>query len=222
MEELLSTTIQQMPSKPKILTKYVDDIFAIVKTREVDTTIKILNEYNPKIQFTMEKENDNKLPYLDSIVHRIGNVLKLDWYKKPPASGRLINFYSKHPRKTIINIATNFIRRVLNVSDEDFYEKNIKRIGDILHKNEFPTRTIQQLVKYVKEDKLTRLEDPKKYISDSYIPGFTESLENSNIFDKEKFQLAEKTHRTVNELYIRTKSKLKTEEKSDVVYKIKG
>ncbi|XP_075163280.1 uncharacterized protein LOC142235916 [Haematobia irritans] len=76
-------------------------------------------------------------------------------------------------------------------------------------------------IKYVKEDKVTRLEDPKKYISVTYIPGFTERLKNSNIFDKEKFQLAEKTHRTVNELYSRTKSKLKTEEKSDVVYKIK-
>ncbi|XP_075151018.1 uncharacterized protein LOC142225127 [Haematobia irritans] len=65
MEELLDEVFKNI-TKPPILTKYVDDIFAIIKASEVDETLKALNSFNRQIQFTKELEQDNKLPYLDS------------------------------------------------------------------------------------------------------------------------------------------------------------
>ncbi|XP_075163276.1 uncharacterized protein LOC142235913 [Haematobia irritans] len=74
-------------------------------------TLSALNAFDRQIQFTMETEEDNKLPYLDTIILRHRNGIKINWYQKPTATGRLINFNSKHPRRVIMNTATNFIRR---------------------------------------------------------------------------------------------------------------
>ncbi|XP_075167567.1 uncharacterized protein LOC142239665 [Haematobia irritans] len=78
MEELFDDVFKNI-TKPPILTKYVDDIFAIIKASEVDETLKALNSYNRQIQFTKELEQDNR--------HRQGNQLRLNWYQKPTASG---------------------------------------------------------------------------------------------------------------------------------------
>ncbi|XP_075167800.1 uncharacterized protein LOC142239953 [Haematobia irritans] len=149
MEELLDDVFKNIP-KPPILTKYVDDIFAIIKASVVDETLKALNSYNRQIQFTKELEQDNKLPYLDVVIHGQGNQLRLNWYQKPTASGRLLNFYSKHNKRIIINTATNFIRRIFNISDPEFHSENEDKIERILQDNNFPQRTIFQLLSKVK------------------------------------------------------------------------
>lgn len=226
MEELLDITIDKMESKPKIMTKYVDDLFAIVKKNDVDSTLLILNSFNKQIQFTMEKEMDNKLPYLDSVIIRQGITLKMDWYQKETASGRLINFNSKHPRRTIINTANNFINRVLQISDKDYHNKNKHKIRNILRMNDFPDKMINNLLKIAanKEGRkeYDKEEKPKKiYKSMTYIPGLSERLKHSDIYDKQQFELAYKAHSTVNQLFSQTKSEVKKEDKSNLVYKIK-
>lgn len=224
MEELLDASLDKMTYKPRILTKYVDDLFAIIKKDEIHNMLQILNSFNRQIQFTMELENDKKLPYLDTIIHRQGYMLKLDWYQKPTASGRLINFNSKHPRRVIINTANNFINRILNISDEEFHQDNIIKITDTLRHNDFPTKTINDLLNkvYYKtvNSKTNIQEDSKIYKTMTYIAGFSERLHHSNLYNKDKYQLALKTHSTVNSLFSKTKSKLKNEDKSDVVYQI--
>lgn len=219
MEKLLDVSIEKMNTKPRILTKYVDDIFAIVKKDAITDTLNTLNSFHSQIQFTMEKENNNRLPYLDVTIIRQGNLLKLDWYQKPTASGRLINFYSKHPKRVIINTATNFIRRVLNISDKEYHKTNINKIKDILTMNDFPYKTINDLIKKTK-NYIPKDEPPKIYKGITYIPGLSERIKGSNIYDTDKFNLAPKTNNTLNKLFHNTKSKLKKEEKSNVIYKI--
>ncbi|XP_075158011.1 uncharacterized protein LOC142231281 [Haematobia irritans] len=216
MEELLDEVFKNI-TKPPILTKYVDDIFAIIKASEVDETLKALNSFNRQIQFTKELEQDNKLPYLDVIIHRQGNQLRLNWYQKPTASGRLLNFYSKHSKRIIINTATNFIRRVFNISDPEFHSENENKIKRILQDNNFPQRTIYQLLSKVKANlhnnrELTKKKDSKIYKPVTYIPNFSERLSKSDIYNKEKYQLALKTTNTVNGLFSKTKTKIKNED----------
>ncbi|XP_075163288.1 uncharacterized protein LOC142235921 [Haematobia irritans] len=153
MEELLDDAMNKLSKKPKFLTKYVDDIFCIIDKDEIDNTLTTLNAFNRQLQFTMECENEGKLPYLDTVVQRHNNQLRLNWYQKNTASGRLINFHSNHPRRIKINTATNFINRVLNISDVKFHKANEKKIRQILQQNVFPNKTISDLLKYVKNKK---------------------------------------------------------------------
>ena len=55
--------------KPSMWLRYVDDTFIFWPHQEdVQTLLDHVNSIRPSIQFTMEKEQDNKLPFLDVLV----------------------------------------------------------------------------------------------------------------------------------------------------------
>lgn len=221
MEELLDKSIQKLTNKPRCVTKYVDDLFAIVQQSAINEIMDVFNSYHCDIKFTIELEKDNRLPYLDTVIVKYNNIIKLDWYQKPMASGRLINFFSNHPKQIIINTASNFIRRVLNISDNVFHKDNKRRISAILHKNNFPSPVILNLIN--NQSKHTVPEKNTKELifkSMPYIPSFSERFKNSNILDKEKYCLALKTNNTLKSLFTNTKSKVNMEDKSNIIYQI--
>lgn len=55
------------------------------------------------MKFTIEKQQNNKLQYLDLTINRVCANLKRKWYsyKKPMAFARLINHNSNHARTII-------------------------------------------------------------------------------------------------------------------------
>ena len=146
LEDLLDNFLEKLTTKPKILTKYVDDIFAIVKMENLEETLTCLNSFHKKLQFTVEKETDNKLSYLDTVVIREESKIKMDWYQKPTSSGRIINFHSKHPKQIIFNTARNLIKRVLSISDLEYHKNNKNKIRNILKNNAFPLKIINTLI----------------------------------------------------------------------------
>lgn len=221
MEELLDTCLEHLDTKPRLLTKYVDDIFAIVKTNVIDQTLEKLNSFHRNIKFTMEEENNGRLTYLDTVLIRRGNFIKMDWHQKPTASGRLINFTSKHPRSMIINTAKNFMRRVMTISDKTFHTDSIKKVINILQKNSFPIKIIKRLItEYKTKTKGKETREPKQFKSVTYIPGFSERFAASNMYDKEKIKIAHKMNNTLRQYYSNTKEKLEKLEKANVIYKI--
>ncbi|XP_055842777.1 uncharacterized protein LOC129909729 [Episyrphus balteatus] len=197
MEALLDNVFDKIPNKPKIVTKYVDDIFIILKSSHVDSTLTALNSFHPKIQFTVEFENNGKLPYLDVLVIRRNNRLIFDWYKKPTSSGRLINYNSKQPKQVIINTAKNFVNRVLSISDIVFREKNIKIITDTLLSNSFPLNIIRTLLNQyfnplVQTNLVTNVTQ-FSYRSVQYIPHLSNRILNAPIRNKENVRIAFKS-----------------------------
>ena len=58
---------------------------------------------------------------------------------------------SSQPSNQKINIAWNFINRVLNISNDEYKLENIKKIKSTLHKNNYPknmTNTLLQKWQY--------------------------------------------------------------------------
>ncbi|KFD70130.1 hypothetical protein M514_17732 [Trichuris suis] len=68
LEEKAFTSISTSDA-PIFFKRYVDDIFAITTVGKEETFLEHLNSLYPtKIKLTMEKEVDNKLPFLDVLV----------------------------------------------------------------------------------------------------------------------------------------------------------
>ena len=76
MEDFEKKAIEQATHKPVCWFRYVDDTFVIWPHGQEKLTefLNHLNGLNNKIQFTMEKEDDGHLPFLD-----------IDIYRKPTA-----------------------------------------------------------------------------------------------------------------------------------------
>nr|VZI52565.1 unnamed protein product [Spirometra erinaceieuropaei] len=66
-------TVVFSTNKPKFWTRYVDDTFVIIKRQMVKEFHDVLNSVFPDIQFTIETEANNQLPFLEVLVHRKPN-----------------------------------------------------------------------------------------------------------------------------------------------------
>ena len=79
MEKLLDSCIEKLAIKPKMITKYVDDLFCIVSESSIDNILTTFNNFHPNIRFTIEEECGSRLPYLDTLVIRNGENLLVGW-----------------------------------------------------------------------------------------------------------------------------------------------
>ena len=97
------------------------------------------NQYHPRINFTMELEKDNKLNFLDIMVHRDvdGNIFT-NWYRKPTYSGRVLNYLSDHPYQHKIGIIKSLTDKAVKLSHKKFHAQNLKYVNEILLLNNYP------------------------------------------------------------------------------------
>ena len=74
MEKFEHHILDTAPLKPKVWFRYMDDTFVIWShcKEELNIFLKHINSVNRNIQFTMEMEQDGKLPLLDVLVIREG------------------------------------------------------------------------------------------------------------------------------------------------------
>lgn len=230
LDTLLTETINDLKKSDvhfKIITKYVDDLFAIIKKNDEETILKIFNSYHTKIKFTIEKEEGNAISYLDMKILRENNILITDWYAKSIASARLINFYSTQPMKQKINTANNLINRVMKLSHDRFKKKNLDNIKEILRKNCFPNKIIYNLLKKTKgpipkrDYKKDGPSGSPKYYGMPFIPKLTDNNKLKEIIKEKNIIIAHKPNKTIKHLFTKTKTKVEKRDQSNVVYEIK-
>lgn len=137
-------------STPKLLNKYVDDILIIDKEENIKKYFETLNLSHNTLKFTMEMENDQKIPFLDLLLIRNNDKIFYDWYKKPISSGRILNWFSNHPLKMKINIGISFANRVLTLSHPKFHQENYKKIITTLKTNNYSYNIIKRIIHKVK------------------------------------------------------------------------
>ena len=84
--------------KPTMWLRYVDDTFILWPHQEdVQILFDHVNSFRPSIQFTMEKEQDNKLPFLDVLVTFTEQGFRSSVYRNPTFTEQYLNFNSHHP-----------------------------------------------------------------------------------------------------------------------------
>lgn len=187
LDALMEEIMERISGYVKLLKKYVDDFIAVIKIEHIDEVLSVLNGYNSSIQFTVEKEVNRTLPFLDMVLHREvdGHVLT-EWYEKACSSGRLLSFHSKHPMKQRINTAKGLMNRVISLTDTEYLPAAVEKIVNILGKNHYPKHIVDGLFgewekRY--ENKMEKEKEVKKYVGMIYVAGYTEIL--SKIFQKD-------------------------------------
>lgn len=109
------TNLSKHHTFPRIWYRYVDDVFAICNQRKVDYILSLLNSQHKSIQFTCEREQNNKLPFLDIMVEKIGVNLEFDIYRKPTSCNRFIVNESYHHFKHKMAAFHSMIHRLLHI-----------------------------------------------------------------------------------------------------------
>ena len=73
---------------------------------------------DPQIQFTMEKERQGTIPFLDTEIIRSENQLKLKVYRKPTNREDHVHFFSGHSERVKRGIVLGFFLRALRICSE--------------------------------------------------------------------------------------------------------
>ena len=98
MEYFEEMALGSTSRKPSIWLRYVDDTFILwLHQEDVQVLLHHENSIRPSISFTMEKEQDNKLPFLNVLVTRTEQGFRSSVYRKPTFTGQYLNFNSHHP-----------------------------------------------------------------------------------------------------------------------------
>lgn len=160
MDILLDDVISRLPFTLPFLKKYVDDLITTIPMDMVDQTLTVFNSYCPSLQFTIEREMDGKLPFLDMVIERDPSVgsISTSWYQKPTSSGRMLNFLSAHNLNQKVATATEFVNRVFSLSSS-VTNDNIAIIKKQLRNNNYPAQLINVLIR----KRLQRTNSPPLY-----------------------------------------------------------
>ena len=98
MEYFREMALGSTSLKPSMWLKYVDDTFILWPHQEdIQTLLDHVYSIRPSIQFTIEKEQDKKLPFLDVLVTRTEQGFRSSVYCKPTFTRQYLNFNSHHP-----------------------------------------------------------------------------------------------------------------------------
>lgn len=204
--------------------RYVDDGFLVANSRHFSRILKEFNSIHPRLQFTIEHEQDQRLSFLDTKVHRCDNgSLLVDWFHKETWSGRYLNFDSFLPVSYKTNTVSLMTRKVLETSDEVFHAKNFELVTNTLLENGYPLKFIQRVMK----DTVTKLncfgpENQKttwRYISLPYEPVMFNRIKH--LLEPHGIRPVARPSNTLGRsLFSNLKDKIPKENLSNVVYGI--
>lgn len=143
IEEVMRTISTPLP----IVKKYVDDLFLTMPENEIGNVLAAFNSYHPRIQFTVEREIGGRIPFLDMVVIRKDDQsFVTDWYIKPIASGRFLNYHSVHPLNLKLNVACNLITRINKLATCQTQQQRTKTALTQLKLNDYPTKLVNRLI----------------------------------------------------------------------------
>ena len=128
--------------------RYVDDIFCIFKTEQVDKFLDFLNNKHKNIKFTIEKEQDQKLPFLDVLITKTSNNRITTNYKKSTDTGLLTNYLSFIPTRYKLGLVKTFVDRLYKINNTwSGFHNDMEKTKSILQKNLFPPDLIDKVVR---------------------------------------------------------------------------
>ena len=126
---------------PNVWFRYVDDTFTLFRNKE--TAIKFLHYLNSRhddIQFTIEFENNQQIPFLDVLVKRLqNNSFSTSIYRTKTFTGLYTKWDSFTPRKYKINLIRTLTYCCLRIcSSSSLLQSALNDLKDLCHATAIP------------------------------------------------------------------------------------
>ena len=170
-----------IPSKPKLWVRYVDDMFVIWPhgPDRLQSFHQRLNKQHPKIQFTVEEEKDDQLPFLDVLVTKEGGRLLTSVYRKPTHTERYIPYHSHHHPRTTTGVLRCMRDRARNICHPTKMQQEMDHLNQVFQANGFPENLVKKTLTTPEEKspEPEKLDDAPKILCTPYIRGLSENIE---------------------------------------------
>ncbi|KAJ8911562.1 hypothetical protein NQ315_007943 [Exocentrus adspersus] len=226
MEYFEETYVKNYTNKPKIWWRYVDDVFSVWPHGQDSLTqfLNFLNNIEPTIKFTLELEENNKLPFLDVMVSK--NVQEIsnfqtNVYRKKTNTNRYLNFDSNHHLSVKKGIIKSLYDRAKLVSSNlNIFDQEKDHIKNILKENAYPEGFVEKTLLQIENppNNNQNRQNPTSNMTIPYIPRISERLKRlGNEFN---IRTTFKTNNTLRSILTHTKPKNKDQNEKNCIYKI--
>ncbi len=157
--------------KPMFYRRFLDDCFSIFEgdANTINNFLNHLNSINPRVQFTVEYEKNNQLPFLDILLTRKSGSISFSVYQKPTHSNRYAHPSSFVPRTVMASVTRALrLRAYLYCDEKPTLDRELNRICSTLKDNGYPSETIRN---HLLEPRLTT-KNRSTECSNVFIPFF--------------------------------------------------
>ena len=125
----------------------MDDIIRQIKAVEVQAKLREINQLHPKLKFTIEMEENGKIPFLDIEISHVGNRLSSTWYVKPTDTGLIMNYHALAPKRYKKSVVQSFVHRIHRCcSTWENVTSSIQRAKEVLEKNQYPAQFYEPII----------------------------------------------------------------------------
>ena len=144
----LSTHEPTIKTDAKICDRCMDDILRSIKKHLTESKLTEINDLHPNLKFTVEVEQEGKLPFLDMCIIYINNSIESAWYTKSTDTGLTMNFHALAPRKYKRSVVQGFIHRIYwACSDWKHFHDGICQAKQTLERNQYPPEFYEPIIK---------------------------------------------------------------------------
>ena len=135
------------PNKPKFYVRYVDEILAAVHNEQ--DSLNFLNNRHANIKFTIEKQINHSISFLDVFISGINNQnLIFQTYHKSTYTGVILNFKSFTSFSCKVSLTKCLIDRSFKICNNcKSFHNDIENIKSNLFKNAYPSFLIDNVNK---------------------------------------------------------------------------
>ena len=129
--------------------RYGDDIFCMFgNEKDADNVFEFLNFRHKYIKFTIEKESNKVLSFIDILIKNEGNRFSTSVYRKKASIGLFTQFHSFTPVSYKIGLIRCPIHRALKISSSyTIFHNELENIQILLQKNRYPKSVIDNQIK---------------------------------------------------------------------------
>ena len=146
MEEFETSCLRSAYLQPSLWLHYVDDTF-VVWPHGRDTFqdfLQHLNEQHPSIKFTMEIEDDGRIPFLDvGISRNPDGSLHHNIYRKPTHTDCYLNQCSFHHPSIKSSVKNTLVQCAYALCDPESLPKELRHIKTTLQRNGYKPSNIK-------------------------------------------------------------------------------
>ena len=125
----------------------MDDVLSAPLKDEVEEYFGKINSFHPMLKFTMEREVEGRLPFLDLCIVHTGSNVYTTWYTKLTDTGLVMNFYSLAPRKYKCAVVQGLVPRIYRAcSTWGAVLESLERAKAILERNQYPPEMYDPII----------------------------------------------------------------------------
>ena len=154
---------------PIFYKRFVDDTLSAMPDPEAASEfLETLNKCHPSIDFTMDLEENGRIPFLGMDVIRNGCRLETTVYRKPTDKGLLLHYHSHVDARYKRSLLNTMLNRAFQLSSTwKFFHEECERLKVIFSRLRYPDDLVQSTIRRfieskVSEDSHTRLADKRE------------------------------------------------------------